>query len=400
VPVRAIGLCLFALLIIAQPGLADGGSSVSRVSQRGGTRLDSLHQLASSGDLLQIAHARIGEGSRPDQVVIQRSRDGGSDWTKEQALFTAGRRYGRVLPNIAVASRGSLVAVAFRVQGSKGTTLFVRTSRDGGHRFGPRETVASHSGKLSLGVPALTVGDGVIAVAWTDRGASAIRVRRSLDGGRSFSRTATLGHTRVSIECRGRVTDGLVGLVAAGQRLYLAWSDAKERSCMAGRIVARTSPDRGGRWRDESTVTGSRSFGWPELAASGSTVLATVQLPSGRLLVARSRDEGRSWRQTTLSPRRGRALSAGDVLIRDGRQVWVGYVEETISGGRLRSTRVRVVRSKDGGATFGHARTLAGTQRSLRQAVNLADTDRGRVAVFQSGSLSGQPRNVLAARWR
>jgi hypothetical protein len=61
---------------------------------------------------------------------------------------------------------------------------------------------------------------------------------------------------------------------------------------------------------------------------------------------------------------------------------------------------VRVVRSKDGGATFGEARTLAGTQRSLRQAVNLADTDRARVAVFQSGSLSGQPRNVLVSHWR
>ena len=169
---------------------------------------------------------------------------------------------------------------------------------------------------------------------------------------------------------------------------------------MAGRIVMRTSQDRGGRWRDERTVTGSRSYGWAELAASGATVLATVQLPSGGLLVARSRDEGRSWRQTTLSARRRRVLSAGDVLIREGRQVWVGFVEETIAGGRLRTTRVRVIRSGDGGASFGRARTIAGTARSLRQAVNLADTDRGRVAVFQSGALSGEPRNVLVAHWR
>jgi hypothetical protein len=169
---------------------------------------------------------------------------------------------------------------------------------------------------------------------------------------------------------------------------------------MAGRIVMRTSPDRGGRWRDERTVTGSRSYGWAELAASGTRVVATVQLPSGRLLVARSRDEGRSWRQTTLAPRRGRALSAGDVLIRDGSQVWVAFVDERIADGRLRETRVRAVRSKDGGRTFGRARTLVGNARQLRQAVNLADTDRGRVAVFQTGGLSGSPRNLVIARWR
>jgi hypothetical protein len=400
VPVRAIGLCLLALGAFAQPSLADGGPSTQRVSQRGGTRLDSLHQLASSAGVLHLAHARTGLSGRPDQVIVQRSRDGGSDWTSEHALFTAGSRYGRVLPNLALAARGSIVAVAFRVQGQDATTLFVRTSRDGGRRFGRRVAVATRSGKLALGVPAVTVGDRVLAVAWTDRDDGTIRLRRSFDGGRSFSKAEMLGRTRVSIECRGTVTDGLVGLAAAGERLYLSWADSNERSCMAGRIVMRASPDRGGRWRDERTVTGSRSYGWAELASSGGTVLATVQLPSGRLLVARSRDEGRSWRQTTLSPRRGRVLSAGDLLIREGRQVWVGFVEETISRGRLRESRVRVIRSKDGGASFGRARTLAGTARSLRQAVNLADTDQGRVAVFQSGGLSGQPRNLLVARWR
>ena len=398
-PSRVVGLCLLGLLLIPTPTLADG-FSLQRVSQRGGTRLDSLHQLAASGDRLQLAHARIGERGAPDSVVLQRSRDGGSDWTRERALFTTGPRYGQVLPNIALASRGPVVAVAFRVKGPQGTTLFVRTSRDGGRRFGPRIPIATRPGKLSLGVPAVAVGDDVVAVAWTDRRDAEIKLRRSRDDGRSFSRAATLGRTRVSIECRGRVVDGLVSLAAAGARLHLGWSDAKERSCMAGRIVMRSSPDRGARWRHERTVTGSRSYGWAELAASGDSVLATVQLASGRLLVARSRDEGREWRQTTIAPRRGRVLSAGDVVIGRDRQVWVAFVEERIHDGRLRESRVRAVRSRDGGATFGPAHTLAGSAPALRQAVNLAHTDRGVVAVFQSGALSGQPRNLLVSRWR
>jgi BNR repeat-like domain len=400
VPARSLGLCLLAIVSFAAPALADGGSSPRRVSERAGSRLDSLHQLAASGSTLHLAHARLGDGSKLDRVVVQRSRDGGSDWTREHVLFTSGTGYSQVVPNLAIASRGSIVAVAFRAQGRRGTTLFVRTSRDGGRRFGPRVAVATRSAKHALGVPAITVGGDVIAVAWTERGDGSIMLKRSRDGGRSFSRVTRVGGTRVSIECRGRVTDGLVGLVAAGDRLHLAWSDAKDRSCIAGRIVMRTSPDRGRRWREERVVTDSRSYGWPELAASGDRVVATVQLPSGRLLVARSRDEGRSWRQTTLAPRRGRTLSAGDILIRRRGQVWVGYVEERIANSRLRETRVRVRPSRDGGATFGKARTLVGVSRALRQAVNIVDTDTGRVAVFQSGSFSGKPRNLLVSRWR
>jgi hypothetical protein len=399
VPARTLALGMLASLALATPALADA-SSLRRVSDRGGTRLDSLHQLSASGDTLHLTHARIGEGPKRDQVIVQRSRDGGSAWTRERALFTSGAGYSQVLPNLAIASRGQVVAVAFRVQGPRGTALFVRTSRDGGRRFGPRVAVATRSSKLALGVPAVAVGDDVVAVAWTDRADGSIHLKRSRDDGRTFSRVTRLGGTRVSIDCRARVSDGLVGLAAAGTRLHVAWADARERSCMAGRIVMRTSPDRGGRWRAERTVTASRSYGWAELAASGRRVLATVQLPSGGLLVARSRDEGRTWRQTTLRPRRGRSLSAGDVVIREGADVWVGFVDERIADGRLRESRVRAIRSRDGGATFGRPRTLVGNARQLRQAVNLADTDRFRVAVFQTGGLSGQPRNLVVTRWR
>ena len=119
VPARSLGLCLLAILSLSAPGLADGGSSPRRVSERAGTRLDSLHQLAASGSTLHLAHARLGEGSKLDRVVVQRSRDGGSDWTKEHPLFTSGTGYTQVLPNLAVASRGQVVAVAYRVQGPR-----------------------------------------------------------------------------------------------------------------------------------------------------------------------------------------------------------------------------------------------------------------------------------------
>lgn len=399
VAARSTGACLLAVAMLAEVGVADGPSA-HRVSERGGSRLDSLHQLAAAGDTLVLAHARVGEGGASDRVIVQRSTDGGASWSRERALFTSGSRHRQVLPNLAVGARGRVVSVAFRAQGPRGTTLFVRTSRDGGRRFGPRVAVATRSGRSSVGVPAVAVGDGVVAVAWTDRRDGTVEVRRSRDDGRTFGKVAALGRTRLTIECRARVTDGLVGLAASGPRLYVAWAEARDRSCLADRIVVRASVDRGSRWRSRRTLTASRSYGWPELVATGRSVLATVQLTSGHLLVARSRDEGARWRQVRLAPRRGRVLSAGDVLVRRGDQVWVAFVEERIRGDRLRTTRVRAVRSRDGGASFGRAVTLAPTARSLRQAVNVADTERGRVAVFQSGDLSGQPRNLLVARWR
>jgi hypothetical protein len=362
--------------------------------------MDSLHQLSAADGVLHVVHPRIGPGPRDDRVVHQRSRDGGRRWSRERALFAATARHRHVVPNLALAARGSLVAVAWRTRGPRGGALFVRVSRDGGRSFERRTLIARSGAAGGLGVPALAIGRGVLAVAWTHRGNGEVRVRRSLDGGRTFGRVRALARTSLSIDCARTVRDGLVGLAAAGDRLVLAWSSAGPGGCLATRVRSRASSDRGTRWARTREVTGRRSFGWPELAAAGRTVLATVQLTDGRLLVARSTDAGRTWRARALPAGDGRSMSSGDVALAPDGVAWLAWVDEAYEDGSLARTRVRARRSSDGGRTWKASETVSRDARRLRQAVNVAVVGGRPVLVFQAGGLGGSPRDLLASRRR
>ena len=396
-----MGLALLAAaLLLPEVALGAGWGPARRVSAQGGSRLDALHQLAATSGALHVAHARLGTGGRADRVVHQRSRDEGRTWSSERALFTSGGAYRHVIPNLAVGARGPVVTVAWRARGSAGSTLFARTSRDGGATFGPRVAVTATGPGSGLGVPAVAVGEGLIVVAWTSRRTGEIKLRRSTDEGRTFGRVRSLGRTGMSIRCRKPVTDGLVGLAIAGRRVHLSWSAAARGRCLAERIVMRSSGDAGRRWGDTQTVTARQSYGWAELDARGRLVVATVQLPTGGLLVARSGEGGRDWTARVLSPPKGHARSAGDVLARPGGEVWVVYVDMRVVKGRIASTRVATRRSSDGGRRFGPPSTVLARARRLRQAPNLAAQGDRPTVLVQSGALSGRPRNILASRWR
>jgi hypothetical protein len=404
VPARRLGpaLALGLLLVVAlgvSDALAAGWTQAQRVTDRPGSRMDSLHQLAGAGGVLHLVHARVGSGTAVHRVAYQRSGNGGRRWSAERNLFRAGSRHRRVVPNLALAARGSLVVVAWRTLGPTGSTLFVRVSRDSGRTFAPRVRIAQKGRRAALGVPAVAIGQGFISVAWTDRTRGDVRVRTSRDGGRGFGQARTLARTTLSIECRSTRLDGLVGLAAAGTRLHLAWSTAgSSGGCIASRVRTRTSDDRGRAWGAARDVTRRPSYGWPELAARGRTVLATLQLVSGRLLVARSGDRGRTWREHLVARPSGRSLGTGDVGLTPDGNAWLAYVDERYSGGRLASTRVRVRRSQDGGRTWGRAVAVAPDRTRLRQAPNLAAAGRDPVVVFQAGPLDGSRTNLLVTR--
>ena len=129
-------------------------------------------------------------------------------------------------------------------------------------------------------------------------------------------------------------------------------------------------------------------------------MIATAQLPTGGLVVARSADNGRRWRDLVLKPHKGRILSAGDVLL-DGRgEAWVAYVDGRVRDGKLVGTRVVARRSRDGGRRFGPATEVLGAARLLRQAPNLAMLGRRPTIVLQSGGLTGRDYDIVATRWR
>jgi hypothetical protein len=359
-----------------------------------------LHQLASSGDVLHLVHPRIGPRKTDDRVVYQRSSSNGVNWSGERALFKATSRYRKVVPNLAVAARGDIVIVAFRVSGPKGHSLFVRVSRDNGRTFGRKVELFSTSKSMGIGVPAVVVGNDVVAVAWTNRAKSQVKIRTSRDNGRTFRRARTVGTSKLSIDCKDRVTDGLVGLAANDKSIHVAWSDAPKRQCYASAIRVRTSLDRGQAWSPVRTITERDSFGWPELDARGRTVVATVQATDGSLILARSAKNGRNWRDRVLKSPPGHTLSAADVKLLPRGKAIITYVKERLRGGKLVSTRLVSRRSPDDGASWHQAKAVTADARLLRMAPNVESVRSRVVLVVQSGQLDGKPRNIYASRLR
>jgi hypothetical protein len=293
-----------------------------------------------------------------------------------------------------------VVVVAFRVSGPRGHSLFVRTSRNSGRSFGPRVEVFSTTKDHGVGVPAVAIGNDVIAVAWTNRANGRVKIRTSRDGGSSFGRARTVATSKLSIDCDRRLTDGLVGLATSGTRVHLAWSHAPKRACYATAIRMRTSTDRGKTWSPVRTITERDSFGWPELDARENTVIAAVQGTRGEIILARSGHNGRKWRDQVSRPPKGRSYSAADVALGARKSAWLSYVNERIRNGKLVSTRVVTRRSSDDGVSYGAPRPATRDKKLLRQAANITVVEKRPVLVVQSGALDGSPRHIYSGRYR
>ena len=399
-PLTGLAAAVLALLLLPMLALGADWTALERVTPKGGSRLDSLHQLAAAKGELHVIHPRTGSGKTDDRVVYQRSANGGRTWTREKVLFSATDKRRRVVPNLALDARDRIVVAAYRVAGPSGHALLVRVSRDGGRTFGKRIELFETKNEKGIGVPAVAIGNDVIALAWTNRASGKIKISTSRDDGRRFNGARTLATTKLSIDCKERVTDGLVGLAINDRSIHLAWSHASSRQCYASAIRARTSLDRGRTWSAVRTISERDSFGWPELDSRGKTVLATVQATDGSLILARSEKNGRNWRDRKLKPPRGYIYSAADVQLLPRKKAVIAFVRERLKKDRLVATQLITRRSADDGASFGKAKPVTREARLLRLAPNLAANQSRVSLVVQSGELDGSPRHIYTSRLR
>ncbi len=209
-----------------------------------------------------------------------------------------------------------------------------------------------------------------------------------------------MGRTSLSIDCKKRLTDGLVGLAINDRSVHVAWSHAPTRSCLAKSIRVRTSLDGGATWSSRRTITERRSFGWPELDSRGKTVVATVQATSGGVIVARSGQNGRKWSDRLIKPAKGHSLSAADVALLPNDNALITYADERIKNRRLVSTEVVSRRSRDDGRSWARPTNVTRRAQLLRMAPNVAANRSKLTIVMQSGQLDGSPRNIFATRLR
>jgi hypothetical protein len=386
----------------ASAAIAAGGwTSPERVTARRGSALTALHELASAGGTLHLVHARIGPEGRDDRLVYQRSTDGGDGWSPERTLFASTATMRVLIPNLAVAAHGDLVVVAWRARGPTGSRLFARRSEDGGDSWRPPTVLAMTSAPRGLGVPAVSVAEDVVLVAWTHRSSGEVRLRRSTDRGASYGSARRLATSGLSITCGGDpIRDALVGLAAVGSTAHLAWSDARDGRCISRRIAVRTSIDGGVTWRAPVTLAATRTFGWPELAARGARLLAAIQAPDGSLVVAHSGDRGSTFRMRRFRPADDHGLGAGDILLPGGRVAWLVYPHLRYSGDDVAASRVRFRASANGGVSFGPPTDVITGGPKLREAPNLGVHGGLPTVVVTSGRLDRSMQDIVAVRAR
>ncbi len=201
-----------------------------------------------AGDGLSVDVAWSEDDSPSEQrLLYRRSTDGGRSYLPERVLAkVTAPWWERSLgaPRVARGPHGRVVVTWAESESSYSggserwrSTIYVRTSIDGGVTFRSRVRVATVRGSAWY---ELSLGHDVIYVAYTTRN-DEIRLKRSFDDGQSW----TTGNSIAS-----GVEDGWgFELVADGESAYVAWLDY-----WSGRLDYRRTRDRGDSWSKVSTL--------------------------------------------------------------------------------------------------------------------------------------------------
>jgi hypothetical protein len=384
-------------ILLAAPALAVEWSDPVRLTPARDSALSALHELASGGGRLHLAHARLGPKPQDDAIVYQRSSTQGASWSKERPLFRSTSSERIVIPNLAVAATGETVVVAWRTRGPAGSSLWVRRSTNGGTDWEPRIRLFATDTQRGIGTPALSIAGDTLIAAWTDRTTGRVLLRRSGNGGESFGAAKLVGRTHLSIDCQEEVLDGLVGLASTGSTVHVAWSDAKAGSCLSNRLLVRTSRNAGVSFRDARVASEQRTYGWPELTARKELLLIGLQKPDGSIVIVRSADGAQTFTERLLRPAEDRALGAADLLLTGTATAWLVYADVAYVGNDVKASKVVFRSSTNGGRTWTAGENVVGFATRLREATNIAAAQGGKpVIVFNSGRPDGSTATIVA----
>jgi hypothetical protein len=380
----SLSICLSSTTLAAR-----GWTGPTALTRDSITGLSSLHSLASDGQRLHLFYPRSDFVGTTDTLVYRRSLDGGMTWEPERVLFASGDRLTEAFSNLSIAARGDLVVVLFRSHDAKNALLFTRTSHDGGATWGPRVRIDRVATNLKMGISTVTISDAGIVLAWSVRTTGHIYTSLSTDGGETFSLRHKLATTAFSFICGDPdYRDGLVGLAADGKAVDLAWSDGLNAQCGADELFLRRSTDGGKTWKPRQLVpdNGGGTFGWPEVAVHGKSVLLLVSPQGPGQLLLQSADGGLTFEPRLLDP--DATTYAGDVAFAPDGQAMVALPEArtfSAEGSEITSSRLVTLSSSDGGSTWSGPR-VAQAMADFISTPNLAFTGSKPTIAFPNGS--------------
>lgn len=351
----ALSVAILAILLIVAPVGAASWSVPSPITSTHDAFPAYARSLAASGGVEHLVDSRSG-----GQIEYRRSTDGGAHWSVPVVLAQPDATFTSVLLDPAIAARGSEVVMAYRAHDATAAYVFIRRSCDGGLTWGAPQRIARVVTDRRMGEQSVAISAAGVFVAWTDRTNGHIDLRRSTDGGRHFAPTQKIGVTTNTFSPGDPTfTDGLIGLAANGDAVYLAWSPSGQGS--ADSIVLSRSLDGGSSFLPRTTIFSGADFGWPSLAAAGPYLVGQFTTADGKLRTFSSADRGHHVTTRQIAaPSTTTTVGEGSVALGADGSAVVSYERTGIGSGTSAPLGTLVVRrSSDGGATWSGAQAAA-----------------------------------------
>ncbi len=370
-------IAFVASLMIAAPVAAASWTGPTTITQTHDAFQSYARSLAVAGGRVHLVDSRTN-----GQIEYRRSSDDGRHWSSPLILAQPDARFTSVLGDPAIAARGSLVVFAYRAHDATAAYLFIRRSTDGGETWGGPRQVARVVTDRRIGEQSVAISSAGVFVVWTNRVTGAIDLRRSTDGGRHFSAVHRIGTTTYTFAPGDPTfTDGLIGLAATGDDVYLAWTPSGDGS--ADSIVLSRSSDGGSSFHSAKTIFDRPTFGWPSLSAAGPYLVGEFQATDGSLWFLHSSDRGRHVGTRRLAdPSTDSTVFEGSVAVEGHGATLVSYSRSGLATSTdPASGDILVRRSDDGGEHLSHADVAASDVPGLGN-IDTALTDRGRLLVF------------------
>jgi hypothetical protein len=285
----ALPAVALALVIGASPVLGLSFGSVQTIATAGW--FSGPQSMVAVGDTVHMAYSENG------LIRYRRSPDGGSSWQDARQLT-----YFRLNSNAStarVAASGQRVLVLWTRSKADGSrSLYIKRSNDGGDTWSSNvRLVKFQTGTLLTdGTVAIT---GLRAVvAWTDGATGGIDIRRSTDGGVTWTGPTTLGVTSHHVYAGGPFHSQVTAAAADG-RIFVAFIPAENAAGHGVGIRMRRTTDGGETWGgapyiDDFVLDSAYPM---SLSASGPRLVIAYRYDDGRILVSSSADRARTWSQ-------------------------------------------------------------------------------------------------------
>lgn len=204
-------------------------------------------------DAVYVAWRNRDTGAAPSNVIVGKSTDRGSTWTRNQAgvVTGLGQGVGGGMPQLAVdPSSGALYLVYQETQPHGDQDIFFQRSTDGAATWSSPTRVNDDAigNKIRQHVPRVTLApNGRIDVVWLDhrhayptpvvplpRGEADVFYASSTDGGRTFTRNRRITDRTINLDMGliGRVGSyswyGPVATPLGNDAVFFAWSDPRD----------------------------------------------------------------------------------------------------------------------------------------------------------------------------